>query len=256
MRPADAIVPVAGLGTRLLPVTRAIPKELLPVGRLPVLQHVLEELAVAGVRRALLVTSPRKPAIAEHFGDAACGLELSYVTQHEQRGLGDALHHGAGFAPGPVAVALGDCLLGDGRARSDVVARLGAALVAHDAVAAVAVETVTEEAVSRYGIVDLDGDNRLRGIVEKPSPAQAPSRLAVAARYVLAPAVFDALQTTPPGRGGEVQLTDALAALIADGHTVVAVRLRDDERRHDVGDPASYARAFCAVARADPELAS
>jgi UTP--glucose-1-phosphate uridylyltransferase len=256
----DAVVPVAGLGTRLLPVTRAVPKELLPVGRLPVVQHVVEELRDAGVRRVLFVTAPQKAAIERHFAGAAesAGLELYYTDQPEPLGLGDALTHGAAFAGGaPVAVALGDCLLGDGRARSDVIVRLGAALEAHDAVAAVAVEEVATEAVSRYGIVDSEDSGDvllLRGIVEKPSPAQAPSRLAVAARYVLGPEVFAQLQDTPPGLGGEVQLTDALAALIAAGRRVVAVRLRADERRHDVGNLADYARSFCEVALADPEL--
>ncbi|HEX6388181.1 MAG TPA: sugar phosphate nucleotidyltransferase [Solirubrobacteraceae bacterium] len=256
---ADAIVPVAGLGTRLLPATRAIPKELLPVGRLPVLQHVIEELAATGVRRVLLVTAAHKTAVAEHFAEDSAGLDLFYVQQHEQRGLGDAVAHGAGFAEArPVAVALGDCLIGDGTRRSDILARLDAALREHGAAAAVAVEEVAPDDVSRYGIVDPDDEGevmRLRGIVEKPDVAAAPSRLAVAARYVLAPEVFDALRATAPGRGGEVQLTDALAALIAAGRPVVGVRLRDDEPRHDVGDPVSYARAFCALALADPELA-
>ncbi len=240
---ADAIVPVAGLGTRLLPLTRAIPKELLPVGRLPVLEHVIEELAAVGVQRALLVTSARKPAIAAHFGEECAGVALSYVEQPEQLGLGDAVRCAAGFAgERPVAVALGDCLIGDGRARSDVIARLSAALDAHRAAAAVAVEEVAAEAVSRYGIVTLDGE-RVRSIVEKPT--ESASRLAVAARYVLAPEVFDVLRRVEPGRGGEIQLTDALATLIEEGRPVVAVRLGDV--RHDVGDLESYVRAFRAV---------
>lgn len=254
----DAVVPVAGLGTRLLPATRAVPKELLPLGRLPVVQHVIEELAACGVRRALLVTAPHKAAIRRHFDEEHAGVELHYVDQHAPHGLGDAVRHATGFAGDrPVAVALGDCLLGDGHRRSDVLQRLGAALEVHGAAAAVAVEEVPAEAVSRYGVIDpaAVGDVMvLQGIVEKPAPADAPSRLAVAARYVLAPEVLDLLAHTPPGLGDEVQLTDALAALIASGRPVVAVRLREDERRHDVGSFAAYARSFVEVAQADPEL--
>ncbi len=259
----DAVVPVAGLGTRLLPATRAVPKELLPLGRLPVVQHVVEELAACGIRRALFVTAPHKAAIRRHFDEEHAGVELHYVDQHAPHGLGDAVRHATGFAGDrPVAVALGDCLLGDGHRRSDVVQRLGAALEAHGAAAAVAVEEVAADAVSRYGVIDPvggdgggDGDVLLlRGIVEKPAPADAPSRLVVAARYVLAPEVFELLAHTPPGLGDEVQLTDALAALVASGRPVVAVRLRPDERRHDVGSFAAYARSFVEVAEADPEL--
>ncbi len=257
----DAIVPVAGHGTRLLPLTRAVPKELLPVGRLPVLGHVVDELRANGIRRVLMVTAARKEAIAIHLDGAAEaeGLELSFVLQHEQRGLGDAVLLGAGFAADrPVAVALGDCLLGDGVARASVLTRLHDALAAHDAVAAVAVQDVPRELTGRYGVIapaDPDAEVlMLKGMVEKPDPADAPSTLAVAARYVLGPEVFAVLGRTAPGRGGEVQLTDALATLVATGHRVVAVRLAPGEDRRDVGGFASYAQAFAAVALADPEL--
>ena len=251
----DAVVPVAGLGTRLEPMTGAVPKELLPLGAKPVVQRVIEELSACGIERVLLVSRRGKEAIERHFeGLDGLGVEVRFAHQAEPRGVGDALLAAAPVGAA-VAVALGDTVIGgvDGRA-SRIVARLAEAFERHGAVAAVAVEEVRPEDVERYGIVAPAGDGdelALAGLVEKPSPAAAPSRLAIASRYVLSPEVFDELARTPPGRGGEVQLTDALASLAARSRPVIGVRLRPGERRHDVGDPRSYARAFEAFARAD-----
>ncbi|MCW3016328.1 MAG: UTP--glucose-phosphate uridylyltransferase [Solirubrobacterales bacterium] len=258
----DAVVPVAGLGTRLAPLTRALPKELLPVGRTPVVGHVVEELAAAGVERVCFVTRRGKGAILDHFDDPDPGHAISFlaVRQAVQRGLGDAVLCAEGTVTGPFVVALGDAVLSAaGGAPAGIVARLGAAFAAHDAVAAIAVEAVPPEAISRYGVVApraeaAGGVLLLEDLVEKPDPADAPSRWAIAARYVLSPAIFGALRTTAPGTGGEVQLTDAIRALLHAGGTVVAVPLAPGERRHDVGSPASYARAFLDLALDDPEL--
>jgi len=273
-----AVVPVAGLGTRLLPATKSQPKEMLPVGGKPVVQHVVEELAAAGIERIVFVTGRGKGAIEDHFdrdpmltaelerrgdpellarlGFEQMGVSFSYTRQPSPRGLGDALLCADGFTgTGPFAVALGDAILGT-RDGPPVIARLAAALEQHGAGCAIAVRDVPRSQTGRYGIVSTDDDGGggvalVSAIVEKPDPAAAPSTLAVAARYVMTPAIFAALRETPPAVNGEVELTHAIARLIAHGTPVVAVRLGDVER-HDVGTHESYAAAFLAFALTDP----
>jgi len=289
----DAVVPVAGLGTRLLPATKSMPKEMLPVGSKPVVQYVVEELRACGIERVLLVTGRSKRAIEDHFDPdpelvrrlredgkedllaelAFEGLGVSVLSarQHHPRGLGDAIAHGAGFAGDrPFAVALGDAILGR-HAPSTIVADLAAAREASGAVAAIAVRDVPRAHVGRYGIVagvpldigvaatTLDPELAARVVdvttlVEKPSAAAAPSTLAVAARYVLAPAIFDALARTRPDAGGEVQLTDALRLLLDEGARIVAVRLPNGVDRYDIGTVESYCATFVEFALTDPEL--
>lgn len=277
------MVPVAGLGTRLLPATKSQPKEMLPVGGKPVVQHVVEELAAAAIERVVFVTGRGKSAIENHFdrdptltsvlerrGDQQLlgrlaferlGLAFAYTRQPEPLGLGDAVLCAEGFTgDAPFAVALGDAILGGDDGPTPVVARLAAALERHRADCAVAVRDVAREHTGRYGIVstrgegddDDDGVVRVEAIVEKPDPATAPSTLAVAARYVMTPAIFDALRATPRAASGELELTDAIARLIDDGRTVVAVRLGDIVR-HDIGTLESYASAFLHFALADPD---
>jgi UTP--glucose-1-phosphate uridylyltransferase len=269
----DAIVPVAGLGTRLLPATRSAPKEMLPIVDTPVVQYVVEELAAAGIDRVLLVTGRRKRAIEDHF-DAdpelaaspppAPGVRLFYTRQPTPAGLGDAVARGDGFADaaGPgVVVALGDAIIGPPADRSDpgIVARLIAAHTAHTADATIAVTEVPAEHTGRYGIIvgdspASDATIAVTRMVEKPPPGTVDSRLAVAARYVLGPAVFAALRDQAPGQGGEIQLTDAIAKVIDDGGRVLAVPLAGGERRHDIGTVEGYCRAFLAHALTHPEL--
>ncbi len=228
----DAVIPVAGLGTRLLPATRAVPKEMLPLVDKPAVQYVVEELADAGIRRILFVTGRGKQAIEDHFDDGP--VELLYTRQPRPLGLGDALRHAERFAP--VVAALPDAIF-----EGSIVPRLLAAYEGADAVVAVA--EVAEEAVSRYGIVVAE-DDRVTGLVEKPSAGEVASRTAVMGRYVLGPAVFEALRDLGPGTGGEVQLTDALRAVVAAGGRVRAVPLATGERRHDVGTVEGYCAAF------------
>ena len=281
MRPVPpvttAVVPVAGLGTRLLPATKSQPKEMLPVGGKPVVQHVVEELADAGIERVVFVTGRGKGSIQDHFdhdpvlmrtlalraddeligrlGFERMGVTFAYTRQPVPRGLGDAVLCAEGFTgDGPFAVALGDAIIGT-RTRNGIVKRLGEALEAHGAVCAIAVREVPREHTGRYGIVALEGDGevaRVTGIVEKPDPATAASTWAVAARYVMTPAIFDALRATEAGARREVELTDAIARLVAGGARVVALRL-GDLVRHDVGTHESYARAFLAFALSDPQ---
>jgi UTP--glucose-1-phosphate uridylyltransferase len=270
----DAIVPVAGLGTRLLPATRSAPKEMLPIVDKPVVQYVVEELSRAGVERVLMVTGRRKRAIEDHFdadpeladsAPPAPGVRLFYTRQPTPAGLGDAVARGDGFAdassPG-VVVALGDAIL---EPRSDggreIVTRLIDAHAAHHADATIAVTEVPPAETGRYGIVigsplepGRPGVLAVTRILEKPAPGTVDSTLAVAARYVLGPAVFAALRDQAPGTGGEIQLTDAIASVIDGGGRVLAVPLADGERRHDIGTVEGYCRAFLAHALTHPQF--
>lgn len=268
-------MPVAGRGTRLRPATRALPKEMLPVGGKPVIQHIVEELAANGIERIVFVTAPGKEAIGTHFEGEYAGVTFASTVQPVPRGLGDAVLLAERLVDRtPFAIALGDAILGT-RDAPDVVARLGRALEEHDATCVIAVREVARAVTGRYGIVVTDdtgfgaapgGDTvggrggpgesggiaRVRAILEKPSPADAPSTLAVSARYVMTPAVFDALRATRVGRSGEVELTDAIAALVDAGALVLAMRL-DGVPRHDIGTHEGYARAFLAFALTDPD---
>ena len=256
-RVTTAVVPVAGRGTRLHPATRALPKEMLPVGGRPVVAHVVEELAASGIERVVFVTAPGKAAIAEHFAGETAGVTFTSVVQPVPRGLGHAVLHAEDLVgDGGFAVALGDSILGT-REHPPVVARLAEALVRHGAVCAIAVHEVPRAHTARYGIVVMAGEGehdvaRVRAIIEKPHPSDAPSTLAVCARYVMTPAIFPALRELRPGRTGELELTDAIAALVAAGAPVVALRLGAIPR-HDIGTHEGYARAFLSFAFSDPE---
>jgi len=270
------VIPVAGLGTRLLPATKSQPKEMLPVGRKPVVQYVVEELTRVGMRRALFITGPGKASIENHFdlngeliqtlretGKEELLEELEferatvqyfYTRQRQLLGLGHAVLCAKSFVGGnPFVVALGDSIIGL-QAQSDVVRRMAACFTERRAVAVIAFEEVPPAEVHQYGIASARGDGEIFEIddlVEKPSPQEAPSNLAIAARYVLSPVVFDALQQTPPGKGGEIQLTDAIRALIRAGGRAYGVRLHPSERRYDIGNFDAYFRAFVEFALAD-----
>jgi UTP--glucose-1-phosphate uridylyltransferase len=268
----DAVIPVAGLGTRLLPATRSQPKEMLPLVDKPVVQYVVEELVRAGINRVLFVTGRRKRAIEDHFDanpeldtgpliDPQLGLQLLYTRQARPAGLGDAVRHGASLgSPGGVVVALGDAVIsGGGRPGPGLVSRLIEAYREPGVVASVAVEEVPAAAVGRYGIVipqdALRGPTlKVAGLVEKPDPAEVTSRLAIAGRYVLGPEVFTELARTPADGSGEVQLTDALQRAVAAGGRIVAVPLAADERRHDIGTAQSYCEVFLEYALRDPRF--
>lgn len=278
-----AVVPVAGLGTRLLPATKSQPKEMLPVGRKPVVQYVIEEIEQAGLRSVLFVTGRNKTAIEDHFdrdselrralanakkSDLLAALayedanvEFLYIRQSEQLGLGHAISLAEGYAEGqPFAVALGDSII-ESKQSPTVLRRLIDAFERAGASAAIAFEEVEPDDVVHYGIADpadtlpgFGGDVfRLRGLVEKPSVADAPSRYAIAGRYVVSSAVFDALRRTLPGKGGEIQLTDALRIMLDEGKTLIGLRMRAGECRHDIGNFESYFRSFLHFALADPD---
>ncbi|HSR34317.1 MAG TPA: sugar phosphate nucleotidyltransferase [Anaerolineae bacterium] len=275
-----AIVPAGGLGTRLLPATKSQPKEMLPVGRKPVVQYVVEELQAAGLDQILIVTGRRKRTIEDHFdpdpelvgtlkqaGNEAMladldylegGARFYYTRQSTPLGLGHAISLGADFVDGgDCVVALGDSII----AAEEPAAPLRSMMEAYRdlrAAAIVAVEKVPREETFRYGIVSIGGAEPPPGepvamtdIVEKPSVGSAPSTLAVAARYVFGPALFEALRHTLPDGRGEIQLTDAIQMLIRNGEPVYAWPLSADQRRYDVGNFESYFHAFLEVALAD-----
>jgi UTP--glucose-1-phosphate uridylyltransferase len=274
-----AIVPVAGLGTRLLPATKSQPKEMLPVGRKPVVQYVVEELTRVGMKRVLFITGPGKASIENHFdldGELVQTLRESgkedllaelayeratvqyfYTRQRQLLGLGHAVLCARSFVGNqPFVVALGDSIIGM-NAESDVVQRMTRCFQEKNAAAVIAFEEVPLAEVSQYGIAQpRTGDElfEIVDLIEKPAPGDAPSNLAIAARYVLSPIVFDALAQTRRGKGGEIQLTDAIRAVIGNGGTAYGIRLRPGERRYDIGNFEAYFEAFVAFALADPKF--
>jgi len=279
MRITKAVVPAAGAGTRLLPVTKSQPKEMLPVGRKPVVQYVVEEIERAGLRHVIFVTGRRKVAIENHFDrdleltrllrengkadllDALLfeqnGLSFSYVRQGEPKGLADAIltaRHVVGDED--FVVALGDAIIEDGSGE-ELLGRLICCHQENAAAATIAVEEVTEDQVSKYGIVVPGATNgaffRITDVVEKPTAEEAPSRLAIAARYVFSPEIFEVIASVPPRPNGEVYLTDCIRELIDSDGPVYCVKLPPGTRRHDIGNFESFFRAFLHFALSDPD---
>jgi UTP--glucose-1-phosphate uridylyltransferase len=274
--PRKAVIPAAGLGTRFLPATKAVPKELLPVVDKPALQYVVEEAARAGLTEVLVVSGRGKEAIADHFdrapeleaalekkGDgerldavrrSAELAEMHFVRQREPRGLGHAILCGASFVgANPFAVLLGDDLIDE----RDLLLEQMLAVQSERGGCVLALLEVPPETISLYGCVateptDTDGLVRVTDLVEKPAPADAPSNLAIIGRYVLSPQVFPVLRETRPGRGGEIQITDALRTLTVDGEPMHGVVFRG--RRYDTGDRADYLRAVVRLACERPDI--
>jgi len=275
-----AIVPVAGQGTRMLPATKSQPKEMLPVGRKPVVQYVVEELVASGIRRLLLVTGPGKTAIENHFDinwelvqslreagkeellaeldfERQSNVNYFYTRQRRQLGLGHAVLCAKNIVGNqPFVVALGDSIIGL-HAKSQVVHTMIDVFESRKADAVIAFETVPEAEVVHYGIADPIGTPgdvfEVRDLVEKPAQSEAPSRLAIAARYVCSPVIFELLERTQPGKGGEIQLTDAFRLLLKQGGKIVGVQLGAGETRFDIGNFESYFQSFIAFALADPQ---
>lgn len=249
-----AVIPAGGLGTRLLPLTRAVPKELLPVWNRPVLDYAIEEAAAAGIERVVIVTAPGKEALRNHFADQgtllsgsrgapAPAFSLEFVEQSEPLGLGDAVRRGAP-ASEAIAVLLPDELL----IGPNCLARL-IACRSRDGGSAIAVKRVPRAEVGRYGIVAVECSGpivRVRDLVEKPQPAAAPSDLAVIGRYVLAAEVMERLAKARPTVNGEVQLTDSIAATCGTSG-VSAVEY--DGLRFDCGSFAGLLEANIAVSQ-------
>jgi UTP--glucose-1-phosphate uridylyltransferase len=271
-----AVIPVAGRGTRLLPVTKSVPKEMLPVVDRPCIEYVVAEAVQSGVERIVFVTSRGKDALLDYF-DRSPSLEAHLeahgkrdmlaevrrvaglatvvdVRQQVTRGLGHAVLSALPtVAPGEdVAVLLGDEILD---ADTPGLAQLLAARESSGAEGVVGLIEVPEDQTHRYGICagsfEAEGRMRISEMIEKPDPADAPSRFAIIGKYVLPYRIFDVLKVTPPGRGGEVQLTDAIAVLARDGGIVGQVV---DGVRHDTGNVLGLLRASLHFAWKRPEL--
>lgn len=269
-----AVIPAAGLGTRFLPATKATPKEMLPIVDKPTIQYIVEEALASGIEEILIITGRSKRAIEDHFdrsielelnleasGKTAelemvkeiSGIRIHYTRQKEPRGLGHAILCAKQFVGDePFAVLLGDDVV-DGKVPAlkqliDVYDKTGASVLG--------VQEVPQEKVSSYGIVDSQPTEEartftVRDMVEKPAVAEAPSRLAVLGRYVITPQVFDILEQTPPGRGNEIQLTDALKVL-AKQQAMYAYNF--EGRRYDVGDKQGFLEATVEMALKRPDL--
>ena len=256
-----AVIPAAGLGTRFLPATKATPKEMLPIVDKPTIQYIIEEALASGIEDILIITGRSKRAIEDHF-DRSIELELvrkisdiriHYIRQKEPRGLGHAILCAKHFVGDePFAVLLGDDVV-DSQVPAlkqliDVYDKTGASVLG--------VQEVPQEKVSAYGIVAGEPTDEARtckvnDMVEKPAVEEAPSRLAVLGRYVITPEIFPILEQTQPGRGNEIQLTDALKVL-AKKQPMYAYDFVG--RRYDVGDKQGFLEATVEMALKRPEL--
>ena len=273
VRVRTAVFPVAGRGTRFLPATKSIPKEMLPIVDKPLIQYAVEEALEAGATRLVFVTHASKRAIEDHFdtdveleaalSDAGkqqfltavrdilpSGVSCVYIRQGEPLGLGHAvLCARPAVGNEPFFVHLPDDLI---RNATGCLAQMAANFHEHGA-SCIAVEDVPIEKTSSYGIVDVDDKNQMRNIIEKPLPEDAPSTLAVVGRYLLTPAIFDILENTQRGAGGEIQLTDAIADLL---HKEPVLAYRFAGQRFDCGNKLGYLEATINVAMEDPEIKS
>jgi UTP--glucose-1-phosphate uridylyltransferase len=274
----SAIIPVAGHGTRLLPATKSQPKEMLPVARKPIVQYVVEEMVLNGIEQILFITGRNKNSIENHFDhDPELHRTLSeakkddllqelnfdalkanffYTRQRMQKGLGDAVLCGENFAgEEPFLLALGDSILGL-HAVAKACSRMMDVFESKRASCVIAVEEVPAEDTAHYGIVQPEGRAgdvfRIVNLVEKPKPEEAPSRLAIAARYIFSPVIFDKIRMVKPDKRGEIQLTDAIQLLCDEGRRVMAVKLQPEEKRYDIGNFPSYFESFVEFALADP----
>jgi UTP--glucose-1-phosphate uridylyltransferase len=270
-----AVFPVAGFGSRFLPVTKASPKEMMPVVDKPLIQYAVEEAAAAGITDMIFVTGRNKRAIEDHFDKAyeletelerkgkeallarvrsvlPDGVRCVYIRQPEPLGLGHAVLCAQPVVGNdPFAVVLADDLMDS---NPPAMARM-AQIFESEACSLLGVEEVPKDQTQSYGIVTIEsmrGDMaRIESIVEKPKPAEAPSNLAVIGRYVLTPRIFDLLAEVKPGAGGEIQLTDAISALLKH-ERAMAVRLPG--RRFDCGSKLGYLQATVEFGVRHPEF--
>ena len=265
MKPiTKAVIPAAGLGTRFLPATKACPKEMLPIVDKPTIQYIIEEALASGIKDILIISGHNKRAIEDHFDrnpelelnlqehgktelleqvKAIADINIHYIRQKEPKGLGHAILCAKAFVGDePFAVLLGDDVV-----YNDENPCLKQLIDVYNATSSsvLGCQTVPQEKVSSYGIVASEAtDNerifKVNDMVEKPAVAEAPSRLAVLGRYVITPEIFEILEHTAPGRGGEIQLTDALKVLAKEQNMYAYDFVG---RRYDVGDKEGYLEA-------------
>jgi UTP--glucose-1-phosphate uridylyltransferase len=268
-----AVIPAAGFGTRMLPAAKSIPKEMLPVLDKPTIQYVIEEAAAAGIDDALLIVSRDKKAVEDHFDrhpelearlsaggktaliqsilDLQEKVRVHSTRQLDQRGLGHAVLQARSHVGGDAFL----CMLGDTIFSGDV-SPAQQLLAAYEkfGTTVIGLEEVAPEKVERYGVVggDMLDDStiRINTLVEKPKASEAPSRLAIAARYVLTSDIFACIDRTPPGKGNEIQLTDAIKIQLQSG-PIHGVKLK--AKRHDIGNPIDWLKTNLIYAKRDAE---
>ncbi len=263
-----AIIPAAGLGTRFLPATKAQPKEMLPIVDKPTIQYIIEEAIASGIEEILIITGRGKKCIEDHFdrsieleielakagkddlleivNDISNMVDIHFIRQKEPRGLGHAIHCARAFVGDePFAILLGDDIV-----YNDEKPCLKQLIDCYNEykTTILGVQTVPKEHVSRYGIVEgieiEDRVMKVKGLVEKPSIEEAPSNVAILGRYIVTPKIFEILENTKPGKGNEIQLTDALLTLIEE-EAMYAYNF--EGRRYDVGDKQGFLRSYYRV---------
>ncbi|MCE5321936.1 NTP transferase domain-containing protein [bacterium] len=243
-----AVIPAAGKGTRLIPLTKAVPKELLPLGNRPILEYIIDETASAGITQVLFVISESKTAIRTHFGNKSGGIEFEYTFQDEQKGLADAVYCAKDWVgDDPFAVVLGDSII----TTDQTVLPFKRVLDTYENTSAsgvIVVQKTPLDEVSRYGIVkpkhSVAPEFEIDGLVEKPRPQDAPSEYSIAGRYAFSPTIFDCIKRTPVGANGEYQITDSIGCMLEDGNRVWCVALGENEIRRDIGTFETYFEAF------------
>ncbi|HOP79007.1 MAG TPA: sugar phosphate nucleotidyltransferase [Armatimonadota bacterium] len=251
-----AVIPAAGKGTRLQPLTLAIPKEMLPLGKKPVLEIIVDELLSIGIQEILFVISKDKLSIPSYFENAR-GLKVNWTIQEHQRGLADAILCSEDFVgDDPFLVALGDSIITPNTIPHPTQKVLDC-FAQTNAEAVIIVQSTPKEEVSRYGIVHPKSVGgkwfEIDLLVEKPEPENAPSEYAIAGRYAFDPCVFEYIRNTLPGARDEYQITDSIGLMIEDKKPVWCVPLTGKEIRRDIGTFSSYFEAFTQACLDDPE---
>ena len=274
MKVKKAIIPAAGLGTRFLPATKAQPKEMLPIVDKPTIQYIIEEAIASGIEEILIITGRNKKCIEDHFyksieleleleksgksellelvRDISDMVDIHYIRQKEPKGLGHAIHCAKTFVGNePFAVLLGDDVVDS---KKPCLKQLIDCFNEYNTTI-LGVQTVPEESVSKYGIVNgihiEDKVYKVKDLVEKPSTEEAPSNVAILGRYIITPEIFNILENTKPGKGGEIQLTDALKTLISQ-EAMYAYNF--EGKRYDVGDKLGFLQATIEFALKKDEL--
>ncbi|MEE3234014.1 MAG: UTP--glucose-1-phosphate uridylyltransferase [Candidatus Latescibacterota bacterium] len=286
-----AVVPVAGIGTRLLPTTKALPKEMLPVGRLPIIHRVIEELVAAGITQILFITNRSKNLIENHFDDYSelimhleqeqdprlteslfgygnAGIQFFSIRQtmtkgkSKPNGTGGAVLAGENFVNNePFVVAFGDSIIRSPES-PNLLKRLIDSHINNQSDTTIASYEIPENMTQHYGIVAVDHnethsiDSRVVSILEKPQPEHTSSRLAISARYVFNPDIFTRIRHINPASNGELYLTDAIAEQIRNKKIVRTLRLNEQEKRYDIGNHIAYFKTFIDYAISDPDHGS
>jgi len=278
MKITKAIVPAAGHGTRFLPYTKAVPKEMVPLLNKPAIQYIVQEIANSGLNECIMITASHKQAIAKHFGKAPeleaflkeknklnlldelnaliRSVKIDYINQDEAKGLG----HAVARARETIGNEFFGILLPDDIMISaepgikqliDIAQKENASVIA--------VQEVSKESISSYGVIAFDKQLsndlfQIKTVIEKPAAQNAPSNLAIIGRYILSPQIFKALDEVSPAANGEIQLTDGIARMIVDGQKVLAYKIQGT--RHDVGTPVGWLKANFELAQQDPAYKS